>query len=129
MTRVLLIEDDDDNAFMLEQRLRRRGYIVERAADAGAAQHRVAVSRPDVVLLDWHLPDMDGAVLLQRLRAAPGPYLPVVVVSAHVIDDQPQRVLEEGADAFIPKPLDFSRLLDTLQVLTSASSARGDDPP
>jgi CheY-like chemotaxis protein len=115
MTTVLYVEDDDDNAFMLTRRLERRG-IHMRHVDSGEKALIDAVWKtPDVVLLDINLPGMDGLAVLERLRSNPlTRSVPVIVLSAHVMEDDITRALEAGADAFVAKPIDFPRLLEAL---------------
>lgn len=114
--RVLYVEDDDNNAYMLRQRLQRHGVEVVYAVDAASGMRELTSGKPDVLLLDLHLPDEDGRTLLRRIRAMEDlANLPVIVVSAHVMADERAATLAAGADAFLPKPLDFQRLLDTLQ--------------
>ena len=125
--RVLYVEDDDDNAYMMQRRLQRHGVEVIRAVDVDSGRRELAGELPDVVLLDLHLPDADGRVLLRHIRSTPAlEVLPVIVVSAHVMSDERAATMAAGADAFLPKPLDFQRLLDTLHGLVSGGMA-GED--
>jgi CheY-like chemotaxis protein len=71
--------------------------------------------RPDLVLLDLHLPDIDGAEVLERLRGDPATReIPVVIVSADATEGQAERLLAAGAAAYITKPIDVPRLLEVL---------------
>lgn len=128
--RVLYVEDNADNAYMLTQRLQRHGIGVTHAVDAAAGLASLAAERPDAVLMDWHLPDMDGTELLAAIRAADGPArLPVLVLSAHVLAGAREQAIEAGADDFLGKPLDFQRLMDTLRVLIPVPPEGGGAPP
>lgn len=128
--RVLYVEDDEDNAYMMQQRLQRHGIEVIHAADAAHGLSELQARVPDVLLLDLSLPDADGRDLLRRIRGmAALASLPVIVVSAHVMADERGATLAAGADAFLAKPLDFRRLLDTLQSLTSRQQDGGIPAP
>lgn len=115
MNTVLYVEDDDNNAFMLTHRLRRRGVRVQHVEDGERALVAAAWDPPAAVLLDLNLPGMDGLAVLRRLRSdAATRTLPVIVVSASVREQDRARALEAGADVFVAKPIDFQRLLDVL---------------
>jgi CheY-like chemotaxis protein len=71
---------------------------------------------PDIILLDLHLPDLPGAEILRRLRANPTTHdVPVIVISADATPSQIRKLLDQGADAYLTKPLDVQRLLQLVQ--------------
>jgi DNA-binding response OmpR family regulator len=81
--------------------------------------------QPAVVLLDLHLPDISGDVVLKCLRGNPTTAaIPVVIVSRDVIDRQIQRLLESGADAFFSKPLEVRKLFNTVDELIRERTSR-----
>jgi CheY-like chemotaxis protein len=123
MPTLLYVEDDDDNAFMLTQRLRRHGIEIRHVEDGEKALVSAAWDRPDAILLDINLPGIDGLAVLRRLRADPATStLPVIVVSASVLEAAMTSAMEAGANAFIAKPIDFAQLLDALsRVIPGAS--------
>ena len=115
MTTLLYVEDDDNNAFMLTQRLRRHGIEVHHVENGEGALMVAAREPPAAVLLDINLPGVDGMTVLRRLRAdAATLALPVIVVSASVHDEARASALAAGADAFVSKPIDFGELLALL---------------
>jgi DNA-binding response OmpR family regulator len=115
MTTLLYVEDDDNNAFMLTQRLRRHGIEVRHVENGESALMAAAREPPAAVLLDINLPGVDGLTVLRRLRAdAATQALPVIVVSASVHDEARASALAAGADAFVSKPIDFGELLALL---------------
>lgn len=127
MTTVLYVEDDDDNAFMLTRRLERRGIHLRHVESGEKALIDAVWKIPDVVLLDISLPGMDGLSVLQKLRSNPlTQSVPVIVLSAHVMEDDITRALEAGADAFVPKPIEFPRLLEALDRVIKHDSHGGD---
>lgn len=110
--RVLVVEDDDATAQVLEFLLREHGFVVKRAADGRAAltelQRRPL---PDVVLLDVMLPGHDGFDVLRGIRAdAALQQLPVIMVTAKISDADVMRGLKEGADGYVFKPFQWETL-------------------
>lgn len=116
MTIVLYVEDEEDNAYMLRRRLQRHNIEMRHVEDGEKALIDAVWKRPDAVLLDINLPGMNGLDVLQKLRANPLTRdVPVIVLSAHVMEDDILGAMQAGANAFVPKPIDFPTLLDTLQ--------------
>jgi CheY-like chemotaxis protein len=116
MSSVLYVEDDDDNAFMLTRRLGRHGIQVRHVEDGEKALIAAVWKRPDAVLLDINLPGINGLDVLERLRSNPLTLdIPVIVLSAHVMEHDVLKAMEAGANAFVPKPIEFQDLLDALQ--------------
>lgn len=127
MTTVLYVEDDDDNAFMLTRRLERRGIHMRHVESGEKALIDAVWKIPDAVLLDINLPGMDGLSVLEKLRGNPlTRSVPVIVLSAHVMEDDIKRALEAGADAFVAKPIEFTRLLEALDRVIKHDSNGGD---
>jgi len=110
MTLILIVDDDDQVAGLLEKGLRRAGYETLRAETGVAAIEAARALDVALVLLDVGLPDVDGVSALVMMRAI-DPTLPIIFVSGH---DRPQEVvhgLESGADDYIVKPFRFDELL------------------
>jgi CheY-like chemotaxis protein len=123
MSSVLYVEDDDDNAFMLTRRLGRHGIQVRHVEDGEKALIAAVWKRPDAVLLDINLPGINGLDVLQRLRSNPLTLdIPVIVLSAHVMEHDVLKAMEAGANAFVPKPIEFQDLLDALQRVLKTNS-------
>jgi len=117
--RVLYIEDNVSNVKLMEQLFADRAdheLLVAMHGQLGldlARQHR-----PDAILLDLHLPDMDGAEVLARLRRDPATReIPVMILSADAGAGRVSRLLEAGASAYLTKPLDLKRLIQELDAL------------
>ena len=110
---VLYVEDNRSNVRLLERLLARRpGVVLLTAATGEAALRMIRERHPDLVLLDLHLPDMDGEEVLRRVWAAPTRRaIPVAVLSADATPRQQQRLLAAGAVAYLTKPLDVATLL------------------
>ncbi len=109
---VLIIDDDERLAAMLRSYLEGRGYAVEHGADAAAGLARLRTCRPDVVVLDVMLPDLDGFEVLRRIRA--GSQVPVVMLTARGEDTDRIVGLELGADDYLPKPFNPRELVARL---------------
>ena len=122
---VLVIEDDDDIRSLVVFRLERSGVTVQQASDGESGLAAVAALRPDVVLLDWMMPGIDGLEVCRRLRADPATAaLPVVLLTGRAREADAERGLGAGADAYVAKP--FSQL-ELLEAIRSALAARGSE--
>lgn len=118
MPTILLVEDQEDNRDMLSRRLTKRGYQVTLAVDAADAFAKIAAARPDLILMDVGLPEMDGWEASRRLKAAPETRsIPVIALTAHAMAEHREKSLAAGCDDFDTKPVDFPRLIEKIQVL------------
>jgi CheY-like chemotaxis protein len=128
---VLCIEDNASNLELVEQVLNRLPHVTlipamrpQLGLDLAAEHH------PDLVLLDLHLPDMPGQEVLRRLRANPSTAdVPVVILSADARPSQIERLLDQGARAFLTKPLDVKELLTLLDTMVAERTRSGSPPP
>jgi CheY-like chemotaxis protein len=118
MAKILYVEDNDDNIFMLEQRLTRLGFEIVIALDG---ERGVAVARnekPDLILMDLSLPVLDGWEATRRLKAAPDTrVIPVIALSAHAMAGDRERALAAGCDEYDTKPVNLERLLTKIRRL------------
>lgn len=110
-SQVLVVEDDQALARLMEALLLSEGYAVRRAADGQAALDAVRGERPDLILLDLTLPRLDGWQVLERLRALPKPP-PVALLTG--LSGVRHRASEAGAAATVQKPFDVDDLLRTV---------------
>lgn len=111
---VLLVEDDAETRAALVRALHARGYRVDQAPDGRAALRRWEARRPDVVLLDLGLPDIDGLDLVRRFRREAA--TPIVILSAHHLEREKVEALERGADDYVTKPFGVDELGARLRV-------------
>ena len=112
MTRILYVEDNEDNVYMLVRRLRRHGFEVIVARDGAQGVEAARRERPDLVLMDLGLPVLDGWEATRRLKgAAETRAIPVIALSAHAMAGERERALEAGCDDYDTKPVDLERLL------------------
>ncbi|GJM20284.1 MAG: hypothetical protein DHS20C15_01990 [Planctomycetota bacterium] len=113
---VLVVDDDEPVRRMIRRYLETLGSLrVETAASGWEAGLKTATLRPALLLLDFRLGDTTGDEVVRTIRAMPElPQPAIVLMSAHLQDDDVQRVLELGANAFVPKPFDLELLRATL---------------
>jgi CheY-like chemotaxis protein len=112
--RVLVVDDNLDHVQTLAVLLKDMGHYTEFSLSAQAALHAARRFRPDVVILDLGLPDMDGAILCRQLRQEQGlPYMRILVVTGSAREGDRERAFEAGCDQFLNKPMD-PRFLDSL---------------
>lgn len=110
--RILVIEDNEDNRDILVRRLARRGFLLTAAADGFAGLRLAMDTLPDLILLDLQMPGMDGYEVLRQLKAhAPTRAIPVIVLTAHVLEEHEQQARLAGCTDFEPKPVNFPRLV------------------
>ena len=122
---VLVVEDDDEVRAVLVRELGSRGYRVQDAADGRTALERWEASRPDVVLLDLGLPDMDGLDVIRRIRR--DAMTPIVILSARFAEREKVEALDRGADDFVTKPFGLEELHARLRVVLRRGAGPGGD--
>lgn len=124
MARVLVVEDHATMRASLRAILVAEGHEVDEAADGGAALEAIAAAPPDLVVLDLHVPVIDGAGVLGALRASHATArLPVIVVTA-TGEEERRATMSLGADAYLTKPFGPPALLGLVEQVL-----RGDGPP
>jgi two-component system KDP operon response regulator KdpE len=111
---VLIVEDDEEARGALVRELAGRGYRVEQARDGREALERWAARRPDVVLLDLGLPDVDGLDIVRRLRREAA--TPIVILSGRYEEREKVEALDRGADDYVTKPFGVDELNARLRV-------------
>jgi two-component system KDP operon response regulator KdpE len=111
---VLVVEDDDETRAALIRELTTRGYRVSEAGDGRTAMSQWESRRPDVVLLDLGLPDIDGLDIVRRIRREAG--TPIVILSGRYEERQKVEALERGADDYVTKPFGVDELNARLRV-------------
>jgi two-component system, cell cycle response regulator DivK len=115
---ILVIEDDEMNADMIAQRLELWGYRVFTAGDGSRGIELAREAAPDLILMDVSLPEVDGWEITRRLKAeAATRHIPVVALTAHAMESDRVKALQSGCDGYETKPIDFPRLLATIEAL------------
>ncbi len=122
--KVLYVEDNDDNIYVVKHRLTRAGFTVLIATDGEQGVAMAAAERPDLVLMDLSLPVLDGWEAVRRIKAAPqSRHIPVIALTAHAMPGDREKAMAAGCDDFETKPVDLKRLLEKMRALIPASSA------
>jgi len=116
MSTILIVEDNEKNMKLVRDILRHNGHDTLEAT-TGVDGVRLAVAkRPDLVLMDIQLPDIDGIEALRRIREERAlDAMPVVAVSASVMPDDQQKIVASGFDAFVTKPINLRQFLETVK--------------
>jgi two-component system cell cycle response regulator DivK len=119
MRRILYVEDNDDNVFVLSMRLELLGdYEIVVAPDGAQGVTLAATTEPDLILMDLNLPVIDGWEATRRIKADPrSANIPIVALTAHAMAGDREKALEAGCDDFDTKPIDFERLLAKIDAL------------
>ena len=123
--RLLYIEDNEVNVLLVQELVALRAHVVlDCAVDGLSGIAQAVAQRPDVVLIDMHLPDIDGHEVLRRLRAQPATAAArCIALSANAMPEDVQRALAEGFDDYWTKPIDIRRFLSALDALAPAPEA------
>jgi two-component system, cell cycle response regulator DivK len=112
MSRILIVEDNAKNMKLVRDLLQHRGHQTLEAEDGESGVRLALGERPDLILMDIQLPDIDGVTALARIRqdaALDG--VPCLAVSASVMPDEQQRIVASGFDGFIAKPISLKPFL------------------
>ena len=116
--KILYVEDNDDNAYMLKNRLSRAGFTVIVATDGAQGVAMAASERPDLILMDITLPDINGEEVTRRLKADPKTKgIPVIALTANAMSSDKEKAIAAGCDDFDTKPVDMPRLLGKIAAL------------
>ena len=122
LRRILLVEDNELNRDLLSRRLQGRGYDIAVANDGVQAVQAATRDRPELILMDMSLPEMDGWEATRQLKAQPGTRaIPVIALTAHAMAGDRERALAAGCDEFETKPVELERLLAKMQALLGAA--------
>ena len=122
---VLVVEDDAEARAVLVRELGSRGYRTQEAADGRSALERWEASRPDVVLLDLGLPDVDGLDVIRRIRR--DAMTPIVILSGRYAEREKVEALDRGADDYVTKPFGLDELHARLRVALRRAAGRDAD--
>jgi DNA-binding response OmpR family regulator len=123
VTRLLVADDSETVLLMLQRRLEMEGYEVVTATDGVEALdrlHEAGSNKPDVILLDAMMPNKSGTEVLEELRDE-GSKIPVLMISAHLDANEPDRMRSLGATDCIPKPFEWDDLIGKIEELTNGT--------
>lgn len=116
MTRILYVEDNDDNIYMMRMRFELLDdYELLLANDGEAGVEKAAAELPDLILMDLDLPVIDGWEATRRIKSSEATRrIPVIALTAHAMSGSREKALAAGCDEFDTKPIDFNRLLQKI---------------
>jgi len=122
MSKVLYVDDNDDNVYMLKMRLELLGdFEVITAEDGEKGYEMVCTERPDIVLMDLEMPGISGWEAAKRIKSNPETCdIPVLALSAHALAGEREKALAAGCDEFDTKPVEFDRLVAKVRRLLSS---------
>ena len=124
MVKILYIEDNEDNLYMLSNRLMRRGYEVVLARDGEQGIAMAGSEAPALILMDLSLPVIDGWEATRRLKTEPlTRNIPVIALSAHAMAGDREKAIAAGCDDYDTKPVELPRLLEKIAALLGRPSA------
>ena len=115
MTKILYVEDNPDNIYMLTRRLKKKGFDIIIAGDGQEGIDKAIEETPDLIIMDLSLPTMDGWTATRKIKADENlKKIPVIALSAHAMAEHKQSALESGCDDYDTKPVDLSRLMEKI---------------
>jgi len=108
---ILYVEDNPDNRMLVRRVLSAEGYTVEEAPSATEALEKLKTLRPNLILMDINMPEMDGYTLTARIRQLPNMGgIPIIALTANVMKGDREKSLEAGCDGYIQKPIDIDTI-------------------
>lgn len=120
---ILYIEDNADNRTLVRRILHAEDYELLEAKDANDALSILKTARPDLILMDINMPDMDGYTLTARIKSMVGfERIPIVAITANVMRGDREKTLEAGCDGYIQKPLDIDQLVKEIERFLARST-------
>jgi CheY-like chemotaxis protein len=122
--RILYVEDNDDNIYVLKNRLGRAGFTLLVARDGAAGVAMATAERPDLILMDLSLPVMDGWEATRQIKGTPElRHIPVIALTSHAMVGEREKALAAGCDDFDTKPVELPRLLEKIRALLPKGDA------
>jgi two-component system, cell cycle response regulator DivK len=123
MPRILVVEDNEENRDSLSRRLQRRGFEVLLAENGKLGVETAVAEKPDLVLMDMNMPELDGWEATRQIKASAGlEKLPVIALTAHAMLGDKERALEAGATDYHTKPIEFPKLLEQIEAILSGKT-------
>jgi two-component system cell cycle response regulator DivK len=124
MTKILYVEDNEDNIYVLKTRLTRKGHTVLVASDGAEGVSMAIAEQPEVILMDLSLPVLDGWEATRRIKAGEATrHIPVIALTSHAMTGDREKALAAGCDDFDTKPVELDRLLGKIQALAGKGTA------
>ena len=118
MPKILYVEDNEDNVYMLVRRLERQGFEVLTAPDGEQGVAMARSEHPDLIVMDLNMPVLDGWEATRRLKGAPETEaIPIIALSAHAMTGDRERAIEAGCDDYDTKPVRIASLMAKIRTL------------
>jgi two-component system cell cycle response regulator DivK len=119
---ILYVEDNPDNRTLVRRILLSEDYKLLEATNAFEALEILKTTRPDLILMDINMPDMDGYALTAKIKTTPGfERVPILALTANVMRGDREKTLEAGCDGYIQKPIDIEQLVKEIERFLSRS--------
>jgi two-component system cell cycle response regulator DivK len=119
---ILYVEDNPDNRTLVRRILLSEDYKLLEATNAFEALEVLKTTRPDLILMDINMPDMDGYALTAKIKTTPGfERVPILALTANVMRGDREKTLEAGCDGYIQKPIDIEQLVKEIERFLSRS--------
>ena len=120
---ILYVEDNIDNRTLVRRILLSEDYNLIEAVNAMEALKVLETTKPDLILMDINMPDMDGYTLTARIKTTPGfERVPILALTANVMRGDKEKTLEAGCDGYIQKPLDIDQLIREVERFLARSA-------
>ena len=124
MTTILYVEDNEDNIYMLTNRLTRKGYEIVVATDGEQGVRMAQSEKPGLIIMDLGLPVLDGWEAIRRIKStAATENIPIIALTAHAMSGDRAKAHEAGCDDFDTKPVELPRLLRKIEGLVKGRSS------
>jgi CheY-like chemotaxis protein len=124
--KILYVEDNDDNIYVVKNRLGRAGFTILVARDGEQGVAMAGAEQPDLILMDLRMPVVDGWEATRRIKAeAATRHIPILALSAHAMTGDRTKALDAGCDDYDTKPIDFARLRAKIDALLGKRAADG----
>ena len=115
MTKILYVEDNPDNVYMLTRRLKKKGFELIIAGDGQEGIDKALEESPDLILMDLSLPTMDGWTATAEIKKIEEVKdIPIIALSAHAMPEHRDRAIKAGCSDYDTKPVDIKRLLSKM---------------
>ena len=120
---ILYVEDNSDNRTLVRRILLSEDYKLIEATNGAEALQVLENTKPDLILMDINMPDMDGYTLTAKIKAKPGfERVPILALTANVMRGDKEKTLEAGCDGYIQKPLDIDQLIKEVERFLARSA-------
>ena len=124
MPKILYVDDNEDNLYMLTNRLYREGYDVRIATDGEEGVKMSRSENPALIIMDLGLPVLDGWEAIRQIKSSPETkHIPIIALTAHAMSYDRDKAREAGCDDFDTKPVDMPRLMEKIRSLLKERSA------